>query len=219
MPATTNEYCVIGLGAFGSALAIELYNRGHVVLGIDQDEKVVNSHQDLLSQVIQADATSESALKTAGVKNYDYCIVAIGDRIEDNILTTQAVIDLGVKTIWSRAETRRHAKILEKLGVERVVDPEFEAAHRCARVLGSTSVIDMIEFSPGFSLMEIIVGPTYSGKSLKEIDFRKKYGGTVIALRREDDTIPITGPDIIIEEGDVLFVVGKTEEIEEIERI
>ncbi len=217
--AKINEYCVIGLGAFGSALAIELYQRGHVVLGIDVNEKLVNEHQDLLTQALQADATNESALRTAGVADYDYCIIAIGDHVEDNILATQTVIELGVTRIWSRAENQRHANILAKMGVERVVDPELEAAHRCARILSSKSVLDFIEFSPGFSLAQIVVGPTHSGKSLKEMEFRAKYQATVIAIRRQDESIPIASPDDLIYEGDVLFIAGKTEAVEKIERI
>jgi len=216
---TKNEYVVIGLGAFGSALAIELYNRGHIVLGIDLNEKLVNQHQDKLTQVLQADATNEAALRTAGVPDYDYCIIAIGDHVEDNILATQTVLDLGVKRVWSRAENQRHADILAKLGVERVVDPEVEAAHKCARILASRSVLDFIEFSPGFSLAQLIVGPTYNGKSLKEINFRQKYQATVIAIRRQDASIPIATPEDVIYEGDILFVAGKTEDVEKIERI
>ncbi len=216
---TSNEYCIIGLGAFGSALACELYSRGHVVLGIDRNEKLVNEHQDRLTQALQADATNETALSAAGVPNYDYCIIAIGDHIEDNILATQTVIDLGVKRVWSRAENIRHANILAKLGVERVVDPELEAANRCARILASRSVMDFIEFSPGFSVAQIIVGPTHSGKSLKEINFRQKYNAMVIAIRRQDESIPIAHPEDLIYEGDVLFIAGKTKDVEKIERI
>lgn len=217
--ATTKEYIVIGLGAFGSALAVELYNRGHVVLAIDRDAKLVNKHQDKVSQVLEADATNEQAMRTAGVSEYDYCIIAIGDHIEDNILATQMMIDLGVKRIWSRAETPRHADILTKLGVERVVDPELEAANRCARILSSRSVMDFIEFSPGFSLAQVIVGSTNSGKSLKEMNFRQKYNAMVIAIRRQDKSIPLAHPDDIIYENDVLFLAGKTEDVEKIERI
>lgn len=217
--ATTREFCVIGLGAFGSALAIDLFERGHIVLGIDRNEKLVNEHQDHLSQVLMADATNESAMRVAGVADYDYCIVAIGDHIEDNILATQTVLDLGVKRVWSRAESNRHAKILQKLGVERVVDPELEMAHRCSRILGSRSVLDIIEFSPGFSLSEVVVGPTHSGKTLRELNFRQAYNASVIAIRRKDESIPVVSPDDVIREGDVLFVAGRTEDVEQIERI
>jgi trk system potassium uptake protein TrkA len=216
---TKKEFCVIGLGAFGSALARDLYERGNTVLGIDLNEKLVNEHQDHLSQVLVADATNENAMRAAGVADCDYCIVAIGDHIEDNILATQTVIDLGVKRVWSRAESTRHAKILEKLGVERVVDPELEMAHRCSKILGSRSVLDIIEFSPGFSLLELVVGPTHTGESLKELNFRQAFNATVVAIRRKDKTIPVASPDDIILEGDVLFVAGRTEDIEKIERI
>lgn len=217
--AISKEFCVIGLGAFGSALSKNLYEKGHIVLGIDRNEKLVNEHQDNLSQVLIADATNENAMRTAGVADYDYCIVAIGDHIEDNILATQTLLDLGVKKVWSRAETARHAKILQKLGVERVVDPELESAHRYSRILASRSVLDIIEFSPGFSLSEIVVGPVNSGKSLKELNFRQEYNASVIAIRRKDETIPVASPDDVIREGDVIFIAGRTEDIEKIERI
>lgn len=212
-----NEFVVIGLGAFGSALGIDLCSRGHVVLGIDRDERVVNRHQDLLTQVLQADATSEAALREAGVQHCDCCIVAIGDHIEDNILATQTVLDLGVKKVWSRAENARHASILSKLGVERVIDPELEAAYRCAMVLSSRSVLDYIEFSPGFSISQLVVGTSHAGKSLKELDFRQKYQATVIAIKRGNENIPVVNPDDVIYEGDVLFVAGRTAVIEKLD--
>jgi len=212
------DFVVIGLGAFGSALARELYNRGHTVLGIDRSEKAVNDHQDLLTNVLLADATNEAALKEAGVTDADCCIVAIGDHVEDNILVTQTLIDLKVKRIWSRAENPRHATILAKLGVERVVDPELEAAHRCARVLGSKNILDLIEFSPGFSLAQVVVGPENSGKTLRELDFRKRYQAMVVAIKRKE-TIFVVTPDDKILEGDILFVAGKSEAIEKLEKI
>lgn len=214
-----NEFVVIGLGAFGSALGTELYERGHVVIGIDRNEKVVNDHQDCMTQVILADATNEVALREAGVHECDVLIVAIGDHIEDNILVTQTAIDLGVKRVWSRAESARHASILSKLGVERVIDPELEAAHRCARILSSRSVLDFIEFAPGFSLAQVFVGPEESGKTLREIDFRRKHKATVIAISRKHESIPIASPDDRIYEGDILFIAGKTEDIEKIKKI
>jgi len=214
--ATENEYCVIGLGEFGSALAIELYRRGHVVLGIDVDEKIINEHQDLITQAVIADATNEAALRSIGITDYDYCIIAIGDDVEDNILATQTVIDIGVKYIWSRAENQRHASILAKMGVTNVVDPELEAAQRCARILSSRSVLDFIEFSPGFSVAQVIVGPQSAGKTLKEIEFRKKYNATVVALRRNSVSIPVVSPDDKLQEGDVLFIAGKTEDVEKV---
>jgi len=217
--ASVNEYCVIGLGAFGSALATELYRRGHVVLGIDIDEKIVNEHQDLLTQAVAADATNEAALRSIGITEYDYCIIAIGDDIEDNILATQTVIDIGVKYIWSRAENKRHASILGKMGIQHVVDPELEAAHRCARVLSSRSVLDFVEFSPGFSVSQVIVGSLSSGKSLIEIEFRKKYNAMVIAIRRKDESMPVVSPEEKLQEGDVLFIAGKTEDVEKIEEV
>jgi trk system potassium uptake protein len=217
--ADLNEFVVIGLGTFGSSLGIELFYKGHVVLGIDRDERKVNEHQDVLSQVLQLDATNEAALREAGVQDYDCCIIAIGDHIEDNILATQTVLDLGIKKVWSRAENARHAGILSKLGVERVIDPEVEAAHKCARILSSKGVLDFIEFTPGFSLVQIMVGPGYAGKSLKDIDFRQKYQATVIAIDRKGVNIPVVGPEDKIEECDVLYVAGRTEAIEKIHGI
>jgi trk system potassium uptake protein len=210
------EFCVIGLGAFGSTLATELYKRGHVVLGIDINEKLVNEHQDRLTQTLQLDATNEAALKAAGVADYDYCIIAIGDNIEDNILATQTILDLGIKQVWSRAENQRHANILGKMGVQQVVDPELEAAYRCARILSSKSVLDFIEFSPGFSLAQIKVGSANNGKTLKEINFRQKYDAMVIAIQRHEQSIPVATPEETIYEGDILFVAGKTEAVEKI---
>jgi trk system potassium uptake protein len=217
--AALNEFVVIGLGTFGSALATELYNRGHIVLGVDNIESVVNEHQDLLTEVIQADATSEAALREAGVNNYDCCIVAIGHHIEDNILVTQTVLDLGIKKVWSRAGTLRHSRILEKLGVERVIDPELEAAHRAARILSSRSVLDFIEFAPGFSLAQVRVGPAFSGKTLGEIDFRKQYSATVVAIHRGNQNIPVASPEDKIQEGDVLFIAGRTSDIGNLDKI
>lgn len=141
------QYAVIGLGRFGSSLSQELTQLGHEVLGIDRDEEKVDEMSDKLTHTVVADATDEEVLRSLGVRNFDCAVVAIGDNIQASIMAAILLKELGVKTVVAKALTDQHAKVLEKIGVDRIIFPERDMGVRVAHQLVSPNLLDYIELS------------------------------------------------------------------------
>ena len=218
-------FAVIGLGRFGSAMATTLSQLGHEVIGIDGDEDRVNALADQVSHTVRLDATDERALRAAGIQDVDVAVVSIGENIESSLLVVTLVKELGIANIVAKAVTPLHGRILEKLGVTRVVFPEREMAVRVAHSLVIPSVLDYIELSGNFSIVELPAPSEFFGKTLREIGLRARFGLTTIAIKRSPkpghpDTSTISpGPDDMIQPGDVLALVGSNERIGQIERM
>ena len=214
-----HDFCIIGMGLFGRILASELIALGHTVVGVDCDAKVIEELKDKIPDLYVLDATIPEALKEIGIKDFDQVIVAIGDSIEPNILTVQNLIDFEIESIWARAESDVHERILRKLGVHQVFITERDTAVRMAGIMHNPGIVDMIDLLEGYSVARVKVGPTYSGKSLKEIDFRNKFGVLVMAIQRRNKTTPLAGPNDRIYEGDYLLLAGKSEVLSKIEEV
>jgi trk system potassium uptake protein TrkA len=208
------SFAVIGLGRFGSAMATTLNELGHDVLGIDSDPENVRRLGDLIPHVVELDATDERALRAAGVADVDVAVVSIGADVQANLLAVMLVKDLGVKTVVAKAATGLHGRILEKIGVSRVVFAERDMAIRVAHSLVAPNVIDYFELSRDFSIVELPAPPSFIGKTMRQLELRARHGLTVIALMRRGqktgrETTPIVpGPDDSIAAGDLLVLVG-----------
>ncbi|MGE0043481.1 MAG: TrkA family potassium uptake protein [Vicinamibacterales bacterium] len=219
------QFAVIGLGRFGSAMATTLAGLGHDVVGIDGDEDKVRALADHISLAVQLDATDEKALRASGIKDVDVAVVSIGENIESSLLVVTLVRELGVENIVAKAVTPLHGRILEKLGVTRVVFPEREMAIRIAHSLVVPNVLDYIELSREFSIIEIPAPPQFIGKNLKEIGLRARFGLTTIAIKRTsktgdgDFTTVSPGPDDIIQDGDILALLGSNERLGQLDRM
>lgn len=219
------SFAVIGLGRFGAAMATTLAAQGHDVVGIDGDEDRVRALADLVNAAMQLDATDEKALRAAGIQDVDCAVVSIGENIEASLLVVTLLRELNVKKVVAKAVTPLHGRILEKLGVERVVFPEREMAIRVAHSLAGPNVIDYFELSPDFSIVEIPAPPEFVGKTLKDIGLRARFGLTTIAIKRTsktgdgDITQVSPGPDDMIHEGDVLALIGSNERLGQLERM
>ena len=202
-----------------------LREQGHEVIGIDGDEDRVNALADQVSHAVRLDATDERSLRAAGIQDVDVAVVSIGENIESSLLVVTLVKELGIPHIVAKAVTPLHGRILEKLGVTRVVFPEREMAVRIAHSLVIPSVLDYIELSRDFSIVEVPAPPEFFGKTLKEIGLRARFGLTTIAIKRaptpgESQATTISpGPDDMVREGDVLALVGSNERIGQIERM
>jgi trk system potassium uptake protein TrkA len=213
------SFAVIGLGRFGSAMATTLAGLGHDVVGIDGDEERVRGVADLLSLAIELDATDEKALRGAGIKDVDVAVVSIGRDIEANLLVVTLLQELGIEQIVAKAVTALHGRILEKLGVTRVVFPEREMAIRVAHGLVMPNVIDYIELSKEFSIVEVPAPKEFVGKTLREIGLRARFGLTTIAIKHASPTDATTatniapGPDDVIQDGDALSLLGSNEKL------
>lgn len=213
----TKQFAVIGLGRFGTSVAITLHKMGYEVLAIDNDEERVQEFSNEVTHVVQADTTDEETLAALGIRNFDVVIVAIGEDVQANILTTLQLKELGVPYIVSKASNKLHGKMLEKLGADRVVYPERDMGQRVAHNLVSSTVLDYIELSPSLNIMEVSVPQALVGKTLAETNLRAKYEINVVAIKRGDDIIVPPLPNEMIKAHDILVVVGSITGIQRLE--
>ena len=217
MAIIKKQYAVIGLGRFGTSVAVTLRSLGHEVLAIDSDEERVQKLSEEVTHVVQADTTDENSLHALGLRNFDAVVVAIGADIQANVATTLLLKDLGVPHIIAKATNALHGKMLEKIGADRVVYPERDMGQRVAHSLVSANILDYIELSPNLSLVEVTAPGSLTGKTLAEADLRANYGVNVVAIKRFEDLIVPPQPNDMIASGDVLIVVGATEGIQRLE--
>ena len=203
------SYAVIGLGRFGSAMAQELMAAGCEVLAIDQDEEKIQRMAESVTDAVVADARDEAVLHSLGIRNYDCCVVAIGSDVAASILITLLLKEAGVAKVVCKASDDIHKKALMKVGADRVVIPEKEMAGRVARSLATPNVMDYIELSDQFAIVERSAPENWVGKSLKELNVRSRFGLSVIAFRRNREMIVSPNPEEPIQLGDVLIVLGR----------
>lgn len=211
------QFVVIGCGRFGQSVAIKLAELGSEVMVVDDNEEIIQSLSDKVTYAVQADATDENALKALGIRNFDVAIVTIGSDIQSSILVTLMVKELGVKHIVAKAQNPAHAKVLYKIGANRVVFPEKEMGVKIAKSLVSSNVLDLIDLAPEYSIVEIKMKEDWIGKSLVDINMRRQYQVSVIAIKRSDELDINVEPDRILMKNDVLVIVGNNSDIKKIE--
>ncbi|GMX61439.1 MULTISPECIES: potassium channel family protein [Paenibacillus] len=212
-----SQYAVIGLGRFGSSLAKELIKLGYEVLGIDKDEEAVEEMSDELTHVVVADATDEDVIRSLGIRNFDCVVVSIGDDIQASILTAILLKDSGVGMVVAKALSELHGKVLQKIGVDRVIYPERDMGIRVAHQLVSPNLLDYIELSKDYTIAELAVPRSLNGRSLKELDPRARYGCSVVAINKKNGVIIAPTAEDMVEERDVMVVIGTNEQIETFE--
>ena len=207
---------VIGLGQFGSSLARELKTLKHHVTAIDSDPKAVSRVQDVVDQAVVADATDRNLLEELGINLVDAAVISLGDNLGASILITLHLKEMGVGRIVAKAISPEHEKILKRIGAGEVVFPERDAAQRLSRSLTDPNLLDYLPIGEEFSVAELAPPSALVGKSLAELDLRKKYGVNVIAVR---ELVPerihlVMAPDYVIKDSDILVVVGRQEGLE-----
>ncbi len=213
----SKQYAVIGLGRFGSSVATELYQLNNDVIGIDLDENRIEENIHNVTHAVQADATEEAALKSLGLGNYDVVVIAIGKNIQASILASLIVKELGVETIVVKAQNNLHAKVLYKIGVTKVIFPERDMGLSVAHNLVAPNILDYIELSDDYSIVELLSSEKIIGKSLVELDIRAKFGCNVIALKNGEEINIAPNADDLIAKGDVLVVIGSKKNLQHFE--
>lgn len=211
------QYAVIGLGRFGTAVARTLYEAGNDVLAIDKDSEAVQEISNYVTHSVVMDATDESALANLGIRNFDVAVVAIGGNIQSSILATLLIKEAGVKYIVAKGNNELHAKVLYKTGADKVILPERDMGVRVAHNIVSSNILDYIELASDYSIMEIEALEKWVGKTLKELDIRKKYGINIIAIKTKDEINVSPLPDLKIAEKDILIAIGKDKNLEKLE--
>ncbi|CAN1520383.1 TrkA K+ transport systems, NAD-binding component [Microbacteriaceae bacterium] len=205
---------VIGLGRFGTALALELVKTGREVLGIDSDERLVQANAEALTHVVQADTTDEATLRELGIQDFDSAVVAIGSDLEASILTASLLLQLGVPEVWAKATSVSHGRILEQLGVQHVIFPEMDMGKRVAHMVSGES-LDYIQLDEDFVMAKTEVPESFNGKTLSEMKFRSNHGVTVVATRKEGENYLPSFPETVLNTGDVMIVSGRTSQVED----
>ena len=212
------QFVVIGLGRFGVSVATELYRMGHEVLAIDRSVERVEEIADSVTHAVCADATDEAELGSLGLRNFDVAVVSIGSDLQASILVTTLCKDLGVKFVLTKAKSALHAKVLQRVGADKVVFPEWDMGIRTAYNLVSTNILDYIELSPDYSLVEISVPPQWVGKNMRELNLRVRYGINVMAIRHVGGDISVAPQGIdALEKDDVLVAIGSNASISKLE--
>lgn len=204
---------VIGLGRFGSALALELARRGTEVLAIDNRPKVVQALAGRLTHVITADATDIDALRELGVDEFYRAVVAIGGDLEASILTTSLLAELEIEEIWAKAVTHQHKRILERIGAHHIVLPEHDMGERVAHLV-SGRMLDYMEVDEDFALIKTRPPKEYVGVPLGESNLRRKYGVTIVAVKKEGEEFTYATAETELSYGDIILVSGRTDQIE-----
>ena len=202
------QYAVIGMGRFGTSVAMTLVNAGQEVLVVDSDEERIQKVAEHFTHAVVVDTTDEASFAALGIRNFDMVVVAIGHDVQASVLTTLLLKEMGVRHIVAKAANALHGKMLEKVGADQVVFPERDMGQRIAHNLMSTNIIDYFELAPDLGIIEVDVRGNLVGKSLKESNLRERYGITVIAVRRNGKISLSPSPVDKLVESDRLILVG-----------
>ncbi|EPH99576.1 MULTISPECIES: potassium channel family protein [unclassified Enterococcus] len=210
------NFAIIGLGRFGGSICRTLIESGQEVLAIDSNEDRVNEYMNIATHAVVANAQDEMTLRSLGIRNFDHVIIAIGEDIQASILVTLMVKEMGVPSVLAKAQNGYHARVLEKIGADRVVHPERDMGIRIAHNLVSKNILDYLELSEDYSLAEIrVANPKFFNKTLEELNFRQRYDLTVVAIRRPNQKIIVSpAADEVVLENDNLVVIGETEDVD-----
>jgi len=211
--AEAGAVAVIGLGRFGSALALELMANGTEVLGIDDDEEIVQSHNGLLTHVVRADSTKEETLRQLSVPEFERVVVAIGGDIQASILTAALVLKMDIPTVWAKAVTDQHGEILTRLGVHHVVFPEKDMGRRVAHLVRG-AMQDYIEVGENFAIVKTTPPKSLLGLRLGDTKVRATHGVTVTAFDRKGAGWTYTTLDTVLEATDIILVAGAPDRVE-----
>jgi len=213
------SYVVIGLGRFGTTLARQLCALGAEVLAMDVRSDLVQQVANDVTHAVVGDAQDKEVLRALGVRDLDCAIIAIGDDLAASVLTTMNLKELEVPYIICKAHDETHRRVLEKLGVDRVIIPEQENAQRLARSLNSHNVLDYIELSEEYGILEVPAPKSWIGKTLKELNVRAKLGVNIIAVESGETTNVSPAADYKILDGDIMVVLGDNYSLEAVQKL
>ncbi len=213
------SYVVIGLGRFGAEMALKLYECGEDVLAIDSDENIIDKLADRVTKAVAADARDLDVLRKLGVEDFDRAVVAVGSDLAASALITMNLKTLGVPFIICKAHDDTYREILEKLGADRVIIPEWEMADKLARGLTTAGVMEYIELSSEYGIVEMAPPAEWLGKTIRALELRSRYGANVIAVRRGENLHIPPEIDKPLEDSCVLVVLGSCKVLEKLEKM
>lgn len=213
------EFAVLGLGKFGISLAKCLSDSGCEVMVVDANSEMVNIVADYVVYAEVGDVTNKDFIYALGLSNYDGVIVGIGDNLEAGVMATILAKEAGAKYVLAKAGSEIHARILKKVGADKIIYPEMETGRRIANQLVHGNYFDVIELSTTYSIMEIDAPDSWAGFSLKTLNLRAKYNVNVIGIRRDEETFINPSADMPICADDVLVVIGDNDTLKKLNSI
>lgn len=203
---------VIGLGRFGRHMAKKFSEQNNDVMAIDINEERINNVLSVVTNALIGDATNEQFMETIGVRDFDLCVVAIGDNFQSSLETTALLKDLGAKFILARASRDVHAKFLLRNGADDVIYTEKETAERLAVKYGSDNIFNYIELNEEYSIYEIAVPSSWLNKSILKVNVRSKYGISILATKQGNNIFPLPKPEHVFTDSESLMILGKNED-------
>ena len=212
----SKTFLVIGAGKFGGNLARTLFQDGQEVMTIDRDAAKINDISDYVTHALIGDTTDERVLENVGVRDFDYVIISLAGDVRASVITTVLCKELGARYVIAKASDSLHQKLLEKTGADMVIQPEREMGTRLAKSLVSDNIIDYLELSDKYSIHEIKVPRPWIGRSLMELDVRKKFEVSVIGIRRNEEILLALDPNDSFKADDVLILMGANSGLERI---
>lgn len=211
------QFLVVGLGRFGTSLTRTLVANGHEVLAVDKNADLVQDVAPVATHAIQADCTDDTVLKEIGAGNFTHAIIAIGDDLQASILTTLLLKEMNIPVVIAKARDEMHGNVLRKVGADKIIFPERDMAMRLANQLSSNSIIDYIELSEEYNIVEMLAPPSMNGLSLQKLNLRARFGCTILAIKSERRMNVAPSADDTIEQGNALLVIGSLEQIRQLE--
>lgn len=212
------EFLVIGAGRFGLSVARTLYSQGHDVMVVDKNEALIQQISGEITNVVKADATSEASIKALGIEDFDAVVIAIGDDVQASIMAAILVVEMGAKKTLAKAQNETQGKVLTKIGINKVVFPERDMGQKLAHSLIAPTIIDMIELSDYYSVVEVSAPEEMIGQSLLKLNLRARYGVSVIALRRNNGGQTIISPvaEDLIQADDIIVAIGENKQLKKL---
>ena len=204
---------VIGLGRFGRHMAKKFSEQNNDVMAIDINEERINNVLSVVTNALIGDATNERFMETIGVRDFDLCVVAIGDNFQSSLETTALLKDLGAKFVLARASRDVHAKFLLRNGADDVIYTEKETAERLAVKYGSDNIFNYIELNDEYSIYEIAVPSSWLNRSILKVNVRSKYGISILATKQGNNIYPLPKPEHVFTDSESLMILGKNEDV------
>ncbi len=218
MKKKLEQIAIIGLGKFGMTVAKQLSNFNCDVLAIDGDESLVEEAVPFVTKAVQMNVLEADALEACGIADFDIAIIGIGDNIESSLMVALTLKDLGVPKIIAKARDEKHAKLLEMIGVNKIMQPEIDSALKLVNSITKKYIIDRTELGKDFSMLEIEAPKDWIAKTFGELALRQKFGFNVVCVKRGEDIV-FPGVHTAIEEGDTLMIMASNKSLEVLDRL
>ncbi len=213
------QIIVIGCGRFGIAAAKTLTKLGHDVMVVDQNTDIIKDVSEYVAHAVQMDAIDEASFRTLGLRNFDVAIVAIGSDVQASIMATLIAKEAGVPLVIAKAANDTHGRVLRKIGADKIIYPERDMGMRVAYGLVTQNILDVIEFSPDYSIIETVALKDWEGKTLKDLNLSRQYEMTVIAVKTGDSTNIVPSAETVINHGDIVVILGSNKNLKVIGNI